>query len=49
LSSPSRAKTPVPRRSTNAQRGSAIKSAGRQRRFVETHVREINDSEDDLA
>jgi hypothetical protein len=49
LSSPLRAKTPVPRRSAIGQQGSAMKSASSQRRFVETEVREINDSEDELA
>jgi hypothetical protein len=39
----------VPRRSAIGQQGSAMKSASSQRRFVETEVREINDSEDELA
>jgi hypothetical protein len=49
LSSPSRLKTPVPRRSTIGRQSSTVKSASVRRRFVETSMREIGDSEDELA
>jgi hypothetical protein len=49
IQSPMRLKTPVARKSTVGPHGSMTKSIKGQHRVVETHVREIDDSEDELA